>query len=97
MRKNFDAIHQGQKKENVSIKIKTCIWQSVSAIILSFLIPCATYAQQTTEKVQMADGMRSSGKIYVVVAVLLTVLTGLILYLVRLDKKISRLEKQTHH
>ena len=43
---------------------------------------------------EMADLMRSNGKIYVVIAVMLTILFGLILYLVRLDKKISRLEKE---
>jgi hypothetical protein len=42
----------------------------------------------------MADGLRSEGKIYVVVAVLLTILAGLFIYLWRLDRKISRLEKQ---
>ncbi|RTL60456.1 MAG: CcmD family protein [Sphingobacteriales bacterium] len=34
----------------------------------------------------------SNGKIYVVVAVLVTILLGLILYLVNLDRKISKLE-----
>jgi hypothetical protein len=48
-----------------------------------------------TEKPQMADGMRASGKIYVVVAVLLLILTGIFIYLIRLDRKISRLEKNT--
>lgn len=43
--------------------------------------------------VEMADTMRSNGKIYVVVAVMLTILLGLILYIVRLDRKISKLEK----
>lgn len=43
--------------------------------------------------VEMADGMRSNGKIYVVVAVIVTIFAGIILYLVRLDKKINRLEK----
>ncbi len=43
---------------------------------------------------EMADLMRSNGRIYVVVAVMLTILAGLVLYLVRLDKKISRLEKE---
>lgn len=38
--------------------------------------------------------MRSSGRIYVVVAVMLTILAGIIIYLIRLDKKIGRLEKQ---
>lgn len=46
--------------------------------------------------IQMADEMRSNGKIYVVAAVLLTILLGLIIYLVRLDRKMSRLEKQIH-
>lgn len=43
--------------------------------------------------VEMADNMRRNGKIYVVVAVVLTILAGLFLYLFRLDKKISNLEK----
>lgn len=47
----------------------------------------------------MADEMRSNGKIYVVVAVLVTIFIGIILYLIRLDRKISKLEKETkiHH
>lgn len=68
--------------------------KALSVMILSLLASVIVNAQATTDKVQMADGLRSSGKIYVVVAVLLTVLTGLLLYLVRLDKKITSLEKQ---
>ena len=49
-------------------------------------------AQNNT--VEMADTMRQSGKIYVVVAVVLAILIGLFLYLIRLDKKISKLEKK---
>jgi len=45
------------------------------------------------EKPQMADAMRSNGKIYVVVLVLLIILTGLFIYLVGLDRKISRMER----
>jgi hypothetical protein len=45
--------------------------------------------------VDMADMMRKDGKIYVVVAVILTILAGIIIYLIRLDRKISKLEKQT--
>jgi hypothetical protein len=41
----------------------------------------------------MADVMKKNGKIYVVIAVMLTILAGLILYLIRLDRKISKLEK----
>lgn len=47
---------------------------------------------QTTPRVEMADGMRSNGKIYVVVAVLVTILIGIVLYLVRLDRRIKKLE-----
>ena len=42
----------------------------------------------------MADALRRDGKIYVVVASALIILIGLFLYLVRLDRKISRLEKE---
>ena len=48
------------------------------------------HAQEET----MANTMRSNGKIYVVVAVLTTILLGLIAYVIRLDKKISKLEKE---
>ena len=45
------------------------------------------------QDVEMADVMKENGKIYVVIAVMLTILAGLVLYLVRLDRKISKLEK----
>ncbi|HEY5968900.1 MAG TPA: CcmD family protein [Chitinophagaceae bacterium] len=45
------------------------------------------------QDVKMADMMKENGKIYVVIAVMLTILGGLVLYLVRLDRKISKLEK----
>ena len=57
---------------------------------LLLLISCSVIAQ---DKVDMADTMRSNGRIYVVVSVVVTILLGLILYLVRLDRKMSRLEK----
>lgn len=41
----------------------------------------------------LADLMRSNGKIYVVVAVLCTILAGLILYLISLDRRIRRMER----
>jgi heme/copper-type cytochrome/quinol oxidase subunit 2 len=46
------------------------------------------------EKPQMAEAMRSNGKIYVVVAVLLIILAGLFLYLIQTDRKLSRLEQK---
>ena len=51
---------------------------------------------EAQQKVEMADTMRSNGKIYVVVAIILTIFAGLIIYLVRLDRKISKLEKNNN-
>lgn len=48
---------------------------------------------QDSSSAEMADTFRSNGKIYVVVAVMLVILAGIILYLIRLDRKISKLEK----
>lgn len=45
----------------------------------------------------MADTMRSNGKIYVVVTVLAAIFAGIFAYLVYLDRKISRLEKEKNH
>lgn len=46
------------------------------------------------QDVAMADGMRQSGKIWVVVGVIVIVFIGIILYLFSLDRKISKLEKE---
>lgn len=43
--------------------------------------------------VEMADGLRADGKFWVVVAVIGTVTLGIIIYLISLDRKISKLEK----
>ena len=43
---------------------------------------------------EMADKMRKNGKIYIVIAVCLTILIGLFLYIVLIDKKVNRLEKR---
>ena len=43
---------------------------------------------------EMADVMRSNGKIYVVVGIILIVLIGLITYLFMLDRKITKLENK---
>ena len=61
--------------------------------LLSLLMVSLTGFGQD-KKVEMADLMRSNGRIYVVVAVVLTILIGLILYVVRLDRKMTRLERE---
>jgi hypothetical protein len=60
---------------------------------LFFMTVLTAFAQDTSRRVEMADTLRDNGKIYVVVAVLLTIFAGIIFYLVRLDRKITKLEK----
>jgi K+-transporting ATPase A subunit len=49
---------------------------------------------QAQSEVQMADTMRSEGKIYVVVSIILIILVGLIAYLFLMDRKVKKLEDQ---
>ena len=74
------------------VKLGPRLFLSVFAMMFSVFV----YAQDSLkdERPQMADAFRSSGKIYVVVAVLVIILIGLFLYLVNTDKKISRIEKK---
>jgi CcmD family protein len=64
----------------------------IFSIFLSFIV----FAQDTAV-VHSADreptGLRADGKIYVVMAVAVVILTGLFVYLIRLDRKLGRLEK----
>ncbi len=46
------------------------------------------------QPIEMADTLRSEGKIYVVVAILVVIFAGLIGYLLLLDRKITRIEKK---
>lgn len=65
-------------------------------VIIAFLfvlLPGLIMAQTDPQREYTAFDMRSNGKIYVVVVVVLIILIGLLLYLVRLDRKIDRLEK----
>lgn len=60
-----------------------------STLLLLILLTNFALAQNA----EMADTMRSEGKIYVVVAIILMVLLGLILYLFFQDRKLNTLEK----
>ena len=46
------------------------------------------------QNVAMADGLRSEGKIYIVVLVLLIILFALFFYLLRIDKKIDSIKNK---
>jgi CcmD family protein len=61
-------------------------------LFMGILFTASSYAQ--SKEVDMADVMRSNGKIYIVVAVCLTILIGLFFYVFLIDRKISKLEKE---
>jgi uncharacterized membrane protein YqhA len=63
------------------------------ALTLS-LLPSLSQAQTMAEEYPMASEMRENGMIFVVVGVLSIVLTGLFLYLVSVDKKLTKLENE---
>jgi CcmD family protein len=63
------------------------------SLLLGMLVFFSAKAQNNPE---MADAMRSDGKIYVVVAIILIVLIGLFVYLFILDKKVKKLENLLH-
>ena len=52
------------------------------------------FAQSVAAAVpEMAEGLRSSGKIYVVVLVLATIFAGIIAFLIYLERRLNRLER----
>lgn len=70
---------------------KNNITKRISLAIAALLWSLFSFAQDTVE---MADIMRSNGKIYVVVTVCLVILIGLFIYIARVDRKVSKLEKE---
>ena len=58
------------------------------------LLASLAFAQTPEAAPAMADDLRASGKIYVVVAVVAVIVAGLLAYLISLDRKVSRLEKE---
>lgn len=63
-------------------------------ISVFFLVLCSLFANAQSEGPQMADGMRADGKIYVVIGVLGVIFISIVLFLIILERKISKIEKQ---
>jgi CcmD family protein len=70
------------KMENRKLKM---IWA-----LMALLLPTSVLAQG----VDMAETMRSEGKIYVVVGVIAIIFIGLVVYLISLDRRISKMENR---
>ena len=64
-----------------------------SLILFITVTTLATAFAGQSEEVEMADALRRDGKIYTVVIGLVVVLTGLIVFLISVDRKVNRLGK----
>ena len=63
--------------------------------LLFVLVSLNLFAQQAVnQEIAMADQMRADGKIWVVFAVISVIFVGIIAFLVNIDRKVSKLEKQ---
>jgi len=54
----------------------------------------STVFAQQSQQVEMADVMRSSGKIYVVIAIVVIIFIGLAIYLFSIDRRLKKIEKE---
>lgn len=61
----------------------------LSALLLGFM---ATFAEQS-QTVEMADALRSSGKIYVVISTIVIIFIGLAIYLFSIDRRLKKIER----
>jgi len=61
---------------------------------LLFLLMCSTAVfAQSDAGVQMDDALRSSGKIYVVIAIVCIIFAGLAIFLFSIDRRLKKIEK----
>ena len=67
--------------------------KKIKYTLYSLFLTFGAFAQDNTGTDLSHQGLRADGKIYVVAAVLVTILLGILVYLIRLDRKISKLEK----
>ena len=63
-------------------------------LLLALILISVSASAQDTQAVEMATGLYQSGKIYVVVTVVSVIFIGIVTYLIMLDRKISKLEKE---
>lgn len=62
--------------------------------LLMLLLSPSILLAQGSQSVEMADAFRQEGKIYVVVLGLVIILTGVVIFLIRVDRKLTRMERR---
>jgi CcmD family protein len=70
--------------------------RSIIGTLLAIVCLVANAAAQSaaTDVIQGNDFLRNTAKIYVVVGVIAIVFIGIVIFLIRLDKKLTKLENQ---
>jgi uncharacterized membrane protein YdjX (TVP38/TMEM64 family) len=66
----------------------------IAIALLLGLIHLAAFAQDLTTNEASNDLMRSNGKIFLVMTIVVVLIAGLLVYLITIDRKISKLEKK---
>ena len=66
--------------------------KKLTFLLLLLLSSTAVFAQDAS--VQMDDALRANGKLYVVVAVIAIIFTGIAIYLFSIDRRLKKIEKE---
>ncbi|MEI6585096.1 MAG: hypothetical protein WCL56_03375 [Sediminibacterium sp.] len=69
-------------------------FQKISLVFIGCLMQIIANAQTKVTAPPATDFMRSNGKIYLVMTIVVVIMTGLLLYVISIDRKISQLEKK---
>ena len=72
-----------------ALRISSRLQKGGLALVLAFL----SAALQAQPAVEMADQFRADGKIRVVVGVIVIIFVGLLVYMIRLDRKVRKMEE----
>jgi len=67
--------------------------KKLSFTLMMLFTTISLFAQNND--IEMADTLRSNGKIYIVVISIVIILVGLLIYLFTLDKRLKMLEKKS--
>lgn len=78
------------------LKNKIVTMKKITLLISLIFLSVQTFSQ-VNNAVEMATGLRSSGKIYVVVAVISVIFIGLLAYLFSIDKRLKKIESEIKH
>jgi CcmD family protein len=70
------------------------ICKQTKAVFITLLSLLSSVSVRAQQNVEMADTLRSEGKIYIVVAVIAIIFVGIVIYMISLDRKLTKLEKE---